>query len=210
MCPARISFIQRTRHSSTRVISRALLTWPSMSWSDQRTSAEYSNVATLASGNSSELTLNDRSTVNQLAGGNGNLTRRAGDSPPAADDLLVDRTDDLVEVADDRVVGALDHGGLLVGVDRHEGLRGLDAGHVLDRTGDPAGDVDVRGDPTAGLADLLGVRAPAESRDHAGDAQGPVEVVDEFEDLAEAVLRAHSAAGPDHGSGRGQPRGVIG
>src|SRR5699024_1898226 len=106
-----------------------------MSWSDQRTSGEYSNVATLASGNFAELTLNDRSTVNQLAGGNGNLTRRGGDSlptrrrlipgggdsPPAADDLLVDRTDDLVEVADDRVVGALDHRGLLVGVDRHEG-----------------------------------------------------------------------------------------
>src|SRR5699024_2622825 len=166
-----------------------------MSWSDQRTSGEYSNVATLASGNFAELTLNDRSTVNQLAGGNGNLTRSGGDSlptrrrlTPAADDLLVDRTDDLVEVADDRVVGALDHRGLLVGVDRHEGLRCLDAGHVLDRTGDPAGDVDVRGAPTAGLADLLGMRAPAESRDHAGDAQGPAEVVDEFEDLAEAVL----------------------
>src|SRR5699024_6889486 len=131
-------------------------------------------------------------------------------SPSAADDLLVDRTDDLVEVADDRVVGALDHRGFLVRVDRHEGLRGLDAGHVLDRAGDPTGDVDIRGDPTAGLTDLFGVRSPAEARDHARDAQRPVEVVDEFEDLAEAVLRAHSATGPDNGSGRSQPRRVIG
>src|SRR5699024_10683654 len=140
--------------------------------------------------------LNDRSIVNQVAGANGNsqrfVTLRSGlggaraqlRSAATADDLLVDGSDHLVEVADDRVVGPLAHRGLLVCRYRHEGLRCLDAGHVLDRTGDPAGDVDVRGDPTAGLADLLGVRAPAESRDHAGDAQGPAEVVDEFEDLA--------------------------
>src|SRR5699024_6736252 len=118
--------------------------------------------------------LNDRSIVNQVAGANGNsqrfVTLRSGlggaraqlRSAATADDLLVDGSDHLVEVADDRVVGPLDHRRFLIGVDGHECLRAFDSGHVLDRSGDPAGDVDVRGDPTAGLADLLGVRAPAE------------------------------------------------
>ena len=48
--------------------------------------------------------------------------------------VLIDGSDHLVEVADDRITGALDHRGLLIGVDRHKRLRALDSGHVLDRS----------------------------------------------------------------------------
>src|SRR5699024_3832173 len=98
----------------------------------------------------------------------------------------------------------------LVGVDRHERLCAFDSGHVLDRSGDSAGDVDVGGDAAAGLADLLGVRPPTQSRDNSGDAQGTAEVVDEFEDLGETVLRTDSAPGTDYGPGRGQSGRIIG
>src|SRR5215207_1647552 len=69
--------------------------------------------------------------------------------------------EDLVEVADDPEVGELEDRGVGVLVDRHDVLRGLHADLVLDRPGDAGGQVELRGDRLAGLADLGGIRVPA-------------------------------------------------
>src|SRR5215510_10613459 len=74
--------------------------------------------------------------------------------------------DDLVQVADDGVVGVGEDGGAGVGVDGDDVLRAGAAGDVLDGTADAAGQVELRGDLGAGLADLLAVRAPAFGGDH--------------------------------------------
>ena len=76
-------------------------------------------------------------------------------------ELRRDRRYDLVQVADDRVVGAGQDRGLGVGVHGEDRLRPLAPGHVLCRARDAARDVDVRSDLRPGLADLVRVRSPA-------------------------------------------------
>ena len=71
------------------------------------------------------------------------------------------RGEDLVHVADHGVVRAREDRRLAVGVDREDPLRSLAARHVLRRPGDPTRDVEVGCDLRPGLADLVGVRAPA-------------------------------------------------
>ena len=83
---------------------------------------------------------------------------------PRLSQLGGDRRHDLVQVADHRVVGAGEDRRLGVGVDREDLLRALAAGDVLRGAADPAGDVEVGRDLRAGLADLVGVRAPAGAR----------------------------------------------
>ena len=50
---------------------------------------------------------------------------------------------------------------------------------------------------------------PSQTGDDTRDTQCPAEVVDEFEDLAESVLRTDPATGADDGPGLCQARGVI-
>ena len=88
-------------------------------------------------------------------------------APSRRADRGADRGHDLVQVADHRVVGAGEDRRLGVGVDREQPLRALAARHVLGRAADPAGDVDLGRDLRAGLADLVGVRAPAGHRHRA-------------------------------------------
>ena len=71
---------------------------------------------------------------------------------------------DLVQVADDPEVGVLEDRGVRVLVDRDDQGRALHADLVLDRAGDPDGDVELRGDGLAGLADLGGVRDTSRHR----------------------------------------------
>src|SRR5580692_1060072 len=68
--------------------------------------------------------------------------------------------DHLVQVADDGVVGVGQDRGAGVGVDRDDVLGSRAARDVLNGAADPAGQVELRGDLGAGLADLLLVRAP--------------------------------------------------
>src|SRR3954447_7316792 len=68
---------------------------------------------------------------------------------------------DLVEVADDPEVGELEDRGVGVLVDRHDVLRGLHPHLVLDRARDPRGQVQLRRDGLARLADLGRVGVPA-------------------------------------------------
>ena len=83
------------------------------------------------------------------------------------------------EVADDAVVDEVEDRGLGVLVDRDDGLRGLHAGAVLDGAGDAGGDVELRGDRLAGLADLVAVRVPAGVDGGARGADGRAEGVGE-------------------------------
>ena len=96
---------------------------------------------------------------------------RAGDGPRlgverrsalAGLNLGDDRRNHLVEITDHGPVGLGHHVGFLVGVDRQDVLRRHCADPVLDGTRDARGDVDLRGDPGSGLADLVGVRTPTE------------------------------------------------
>ena len=109
-----------------------------------------------------------------------------------------DRRHDLGQVADHGVVGAGEDRRLGVGVDREDLLRALAAGDVLGGAADAAGDVEVGRDLRAGLADLVGVRAPAGARHDARAADrarraGPAS----SSRIAEALGRADAAAAAD-------------
>src|SRR6266568_6981816 len=75
-------------------------------------------------------------------------------------DLRAQRGNDLADVTDDGVVRTGEHRRVRIGVDHQNPLRALAADHVLDRAADPAGDVEIRGDPRPGLPDLVRVRPP--------------------------------------------------
>ena len=68
---------------------------------------------------------------------------------------------------------------------------------VLGGARDAAGDVDLRRDLRPGLADLVGVRAPAGHRDRAGAADGATEERRQLLDRGEALGRAHAASARD-------------
>src|SRR5436853_2330297 len=69
--------------------------------------------------------------------------------------LLCQLGDDLEQVADQADVGDLEDRGVLVLVDRDDGLRILHARKVLDRAGNADRDIDFGRDDLAGLADLI-------------------------------------------------------
>ena len=77
------------------------------------------------------------------------------------------------------------------------GFARLAADEVLDRAADAAGDVEVRRDARAGLADLVGVRAPAEVRDDARAADGAAEQRGQLLEDGEALRAADAAAAAD-------------
>ena len=111
---------------------------------------------------------------------------------------------DLGQVADHRVVGAGEDRRLGVGVDREDLLRALAAGDVLGRAADAAGDVEVGRHLRAGLADLVGVRAPAGAGHDARAADRGVQQPGQLLEDPEAVRRADAAAAADHDLGLGQ------
>src|SRR6478672_13437406 len=117
----------------------------------------------------------------------------------AGGDLLGRGGDDGVQVADHAEVGELEDRGLGVLVDGHDGLRGLHAGAVLDRTGDADGDVELRRDGLAGLADLERVRHPARVDRGTRGAHGSTEGVGEAFDGLEVAAGATTAGDDDRG-----------
>jgi hypothetical protein len=115
-----------------------------------------------------------------------------------------------MEVADHGVVRLGDDRGFGVGVDRDDGLRALAAGHVLDRSADSAGQVQLRGDLRTGLAHLLPVRAPALTGHDSGDAKRAAEQGGEFLEHSESVGSAHTAtAAHDHAGSRERDPGFA-
>src|SRR3954452_6397221 len=125
---------------------------------------------------------------------------------PAGGDLLGGGGDDLEQVADDAEVGQLEDRRLGVLVDRDDGLRGLHAGPVLDRTGDAHGDVELRGDGLAGLPDLEGVRVEAGVHRRPGGADRRAQGVRQALDDGEVLRRGDSAPTGDHDRGLGELR----
>src|SRR6516165_10196806 len=83
-------------------------------------------------------------------------------------DRLGQLRQDFVEIADDPEVRELEDRRVRVLVDRDDVLRGLHPDLVLDRAGDPGGQVQLRRHGLAGLADLRRVRVPAGVDDGAG------------------------------------------
>src|ERR1700733_3515459 len=106
--------------------------------------------------------------------------------------------DDLMQVADHGVVGVGQDRGARVGVDRDDVLGPGAAGDVLDRAADAAGQVQLRSDLGAGLADLLAVRPPALGGHHPGHADHAAEQVRELLQRGETVRPADAAAAADH------------
>src|ERR1700689_5398874 len=81
---------------------------------------------------------------------------------------------DLVQIADDAEVGEFEDRRVRVLVDRDDVLRALHPDLVLDRARDAGGEVQLRRDRLAGLADLRRVRVPAGVDDRAGGRDGRV------------------------------------
>src|SRR5690606_19737153 len=108
---------------------------------------------------------------------------------------------DLGQVAHGAEVDELDERRLLVLVDRDDRLRGLHAGPVLDGTGDARGDVELRGDRLAGLADLEGVRHPARVDGGTGGADRRTERAGEALDRGEVATGATATGDHDRGLG---------
>ncbi|KAF1854083.1 hypothetical protein Lal_00005300 [Lupinus albus] len=111
-----------------------------------------------------------------------------------------------LRVGDEAVVGDLEDRRLLVLVDGDDDLAVLHAGQMLDGARDADGDIEVRRDDLAGLADLIVVRDEAGiDGGAAGTDGGPQLVGDGFQQV-EIVARLHAAPAGNDDAGRGQLR----
>src|SRR3990170_8760201 len=127
----------------------------------------------------------------------------ADSSSPALPHELGQLRDDLVQVADDAEVAVLEDGRVRVLVHGHDRARALHAHLVLDRSGDAAGDVELRRDDLARLTHLGRVRVPAGVHDGAGGRDRAAERLRELLDEGEVLRLAEAAAaGGDDGGGR--------
>src|SRR3954464_15315870 len=108
---------------------------------------------------------------------------------------------DLVEIADDAEVGELEDRGVGVLVDRHDVLGALHAHLVLDGAGDAGGQVELRRDRLAGLADLPGVREPARVHHGARGGHRAAHGTGELLEHLEALGLAEAAAAGDQDVG---------
>src|SRR3954453_11619773 len=104
---------------------------------------------------------------------------------------------DLVEIADHAEVGELEDRGVGVLVDGHDVLGGLHADLVLDRARDARGEVQLRRDGLARLADLGRVGVPAGVDHRASGGDGAAERARERLERVEALLLAEPATAGD-------------
>ena len=127
------------------------------------------------------------------------IVRRARRRALRCPDELGQLRDDLVQVADDPEIGELEDRRVRVLVDRDDRARALHPDLVLDRAGDADGDVELRRDGLARLADLRRVRVPARVDDGARCGNGAAERLRELLDELEVLRAAEAAAaGDDH------------
>src|SRR5690606_35965800 len=98
------------------------------------------------------------------------------------------------QVTDQPDVGHFEDRRVAVLVDGDDGAGVLDAGQVLDGAGNAHGDVQVRGDDLAGLADLHVAGYVAGIYRGAGGTDGGTELVGQLVDHLEVLLRADTAA----------------
>src|SRR6266567_3537117 len=124
----------------------------------------------------------------------GNGPSSAPRSALAFVDLLGELRGHLEQVTDHTEVGDLEDRRFRVLVHRDDRLRRLHAGAVLDGAGDAEGDVELRRDRLAGLADLELVRVVAGVDRGAGGADGGTERVGEFLDDSETLRTADATS----------------
>src|ERR1039457_4447889 len=114
-----------------------------------------------------------------------------------------DRRHELVQVADEAVVGLAEDRGVRVGVDRHDDLRALHADHVLQLAGDADGEVELRGDVRACAADVAVLAHPVQAFGHRpGTGDLGADRRGQRLDEGEVLLGLEAAADADHPVGR--------
>src|SRR5678816_3462874 len=115
-------------------------------------------------------------------------------SNPSAFQLALELRHYRKEVADQTNVGGLEDRRFAILVDGDDRARILDAGHVLDRTGNADRHVELRRDDLAGLADLHVVRDVARVHGRARSAHRSAEALSQAEDDLEVVGTADAAS----------------
>src|SRR5690606_31052234 len=111
---------------------------------------------------------------------------------------------DLEQIAHQAVIGYLEDRRFLVLVDRNNDLGVLHARQVLDGTGDADGDVQLRRNDLAGLADLHVVGYEAGVHRGTRGTDTGAQLVGQFVQHLEVVAVLHAAATGDHDLGTGQ------
>jgi len=114
--------------------------------------------------------------------------------------------DDFEQVADDAEVGVLEDRRIGVFVDGDDVLGGLHAREMLHRAGDADGEINIRLDGLAGLADLHGVGHPAGVDCGAAGADGAAEDIGEILEQVELLFALEAAAAGDDDLGAFQLR----
>ena len=131
------------------------------------------------------------------AGSNGGGNSEALRAVAPRLDELGEARQHLLHVADDAEVGELEDRGVPVLVDRDDRSGALHPDLVLDRPGDPDGDVELRRNRLPGLPDLRGVRVPACVDHRAGRGDGAAERLGEALAELEALRAPRPAAAGD-------------
>src|SRR5262249_19136409 len=108
--------------------------------------------------------------------------------------------------ADEAVIGDLEDRRLLILVDSDDDLGILHAGEMLDGARDADGNVQLRRDDLAGLADLIVVGNEAGIDRRAGGADRGAELAGDAFDEMETLGRLHAAAAGDDDAGAGELR----
>jgi len=81
----------------------------------------------------------------------------------------------LVEGADNAQIGQLENGSVRGGIDGQNKIRSTHTHSMLDRAGNPGGDVQLGPDGLAGLTALVGLRDPPGVDDRSRSADDPAE-----------------------------------
>src|SRR3954465_6536997 len=116
-------------------------------------------------------------------------------------DRLGQLGDDLVQIADHAEVRELEDRGVRILVDRQDVLRVLHPDLVLDRAGDTGGEIELRRDRLAGLADLGRVGVPAGVDDRAGRGAGAAHRLGQFLGQLEALFGPEATTAADEDVG---------
>src|SRR5215469_4483608 len=134
------------------------------------------------------------------------MPMRSSGSLLALGELGIELGKNLEQVADQPVIGDLEDRRLLVLVDGDDHLRILHTRQMLDRAGDADGDVKLRRNDLAGLADLIVIRHKPGIDRGAGCADRRAEPVGDRFQQVEIVARLHSAPAGDDDAGAGELR----
>src|SRR5215212_7035571 len=174
-----------TSPSRSAVAGSSAISWPSRI-AAASPAGPAPTISTPTSIRSSGASLGAASASSTPNGGGKSAGRTLTRSPRLAGaNELGQLRDDLVQVANNAEIGVLEDRRVRVLVDRDDHVRALHADLVLDRAGDPDGDVELRRHALPGLADLRRVGVPARVDDGPRRAHGTAERARELLDQRE-------------------------